>query len=123
MDKRDIEGVLGHVSFPGYEFFVGQHELVDETCRYYIQASFWTEEFIPRVGTQREKHFTRKWYLSEHACRNEVVQTCLKLVLTSVEHEARESFKYRRRSIFGPHYDVDALHALAGADANLDYRR
>ncbi len=59
-------------------------------------------------GTQR----SRKWRLSEHMTRSEVVQTALKAVLTAVEHEAREKFLYRGRAIFGPHFDVDELARL-----------
>ena len=54
--------------------------------------------------------------MSHEATRSEVVQTALKCVLTSVEHEARESFTYRGRAIFGPHLDVDVLHSLLGED-------
>lgn len=51
----------------------------------------------------------RKWLLSVHMCKSEVVQTALKAVLAAEEHEAREKFFYRGRAIFGPHYDVDSL--------------
>ena len=57
----------------------------------------------------------RKWYVSAHATRSEIVQTCLKAVLTACEHEARESFRYRGEAIFGPHHDVEALRGIAQA--------
>ncbi len=52
---------------------------------------------------------TRKWYVSQHSTDSEIVQTALKAVLTAEEHEAREHFLYRGRTIFGPHHSVDAL--------------
>jgi len=64
---------------------------------------------------------SRKWKLSQHMTRSEVVQTALKALLTALEHEAREQFTYRGRAIFGPHFDVDALHMLCIA-GNQDVR-
>ena len=45
----------------------------------------------------------RKWRLSMHSTRSEIVQTALKAVLTAEEHEARERFLFRSRPIFSPH--------------------
>lgn len=64
----------------------------------------------------------RKWRLSVHMTRSEVVQTALKACLAFEEHELRERFKYRGRSIFDPHYDVDLLHSLRGQVDALDER-
>ncbi len=55
---------------------------------------------------------SRKWRLSENMTRSEIAQTALKAVLTAEEHEARERFLYKGRAIFGPHHNIDALHAL-----------
>lgn len=52
---------------------------------------------------------SRKWWVSRHATKSEVVQTALKAVLTALEHEARENFRYRGQAIFAPHFDVDDL--------------
>ena len=51
----------------------------------------------------------RKWRLSVHMTKSEIVQTALMAVLAAVEHEARERFLYKGKPIFGPHHDVDAL--------------
>lgn len=56
---------------------------------------------------------SRKWTLSRHMTVSEIVQTAFKAVLTAVEHEAREQFTYRGAAIFGPHFSVDRLVALA----------
>lgn len=65
---------------------------------------------------------SRKWLLSPHMTKSEFVQTCLKAVLTAMEHEVREQFKYRGEAVYRPHYNVDALHELCTAKA-LDYRK
>jgi hypothetical protein len=55
----------------------------------------------------------RKWRVSMHMTRSEIVQTALKAVLAAEEHEARERFLYHGRAIFGPHMNVDRLWMLA----------
>lgn len=65
---------------------------------------------------------SRKWLLSPYMTKSEFVQTCLKAVLTAMEHEVRERFKYKGEAVYRPHYDVDALHHLCTAKA-LDYRK
>jgi hypothetical protein len=62
----------------------------------------------------------RKWFLSFHMTRSEVVQTAFKAVLTALEHEAREAFTYRGRPIFGPHFDIDHLVAICDSGATSE---
>jgi hypothetical protein len=106
-----IRTALAQVEFPGYEFICRE-----SAGRFYIQARF----RAPHCQTgEVEVQHTRKWYVSKFATRSEIVQTALKLVLTSVEHEAREQFKYKGRAVFGPHLAVDQLWGIAG---HLDRR-
>lgn len=44
---------------------------------------------------------------------SEFVQTVFKAFLTSYEHRARESFLFRGRRVFGPHFNVDKLWEIA----------
>lgn len=76
---------------------------------YYLQIAY-TEADV-ETG-QPQEHHGRKWYVSRHATRGEVVQTALKAALTSAEHQVREHFLYKGRRIFGPHFDLDALVAI-----------
>jgi len=105
MNTSEIRDVLREVTFPGYTL-----DVHPDGCGSYMQASF-----IAPCATSMApvRQTTRKWRLSQHMTRSEIVQMALKLVLTSVEHETRENFRYRGQPIFGPHFDVDALHALA----------
>lgn len=64
----------------------------------------------------------RKWMLSPHMCKNEIVMTAFKAVMTAMEHEVRESFRYRGVAIFNPHLDPDALVAFAANRANMQER-
>lgn len=66
--------------------------------------------------------WTRKWYVSKHATKNEVVNTVFKLSMTAAEHELRERFTYRGVNIYGPHLNVDKLVRFAERPDNLDVR-
>lgn len=52
--------------------------------------------------------------MSQHACRSEIVGTLFKLVLTSLEHEARELFRMNGQAVYDPHVDVNALASVCG---------
>lgn len=104
MTLTEIEKLLTSVKYPGYRWVV-----VGKSDMWYLQAAF----TAPDCKTHQPAwQHTRKWYLSYHATPSEIVQTALKCVLTSVEHEAREVFTYRGVPIFSPHYDVNQLVAL-----------
>ena len=108
-----IRHVLDLVDFPGYTFMA--HESFG---RFYIRAMF---KAPCSVTGKVEPQFTREWCVSDQATSSEIVQTALKCVLTAVEHEAREQFRYRGHAIFGPHFEVDELHALCSFE-HLDMR-
>ncbi len=105
MDLVQANAILDQVAFPGYTFKVkGKFEPGQAT---YLQAVFFAPD-NDQPGIAHPQH-TRKWLLSAHMTRSELVQTAFKCVLTSIEHEAREQFTYQGHRIFGPHFNVDML--------------
>jgi hypothetical protein len=78
----------------------------------YVQATIGDNTWPMKSDAPR----SRKWLLSEHMTESEVVQTCLLLVLTALEHEAREEFQYEGKALFHPH------HGLAGLRQIIDLR-
>ena len=64
----------------------------------------------------------RKWMLSPHMVKNEIVATAFKAVMTAMEHEVREMFRYRKTSIFNPHVDPDAMVDFINNPANMQSR-
>src|SRR5579862_3935883 len=106
--------ILECVTYPGYEFVVMQ-----EFSWSWLQGRYWAEDVDTGVMALQS---TRKWVLSSHMTRSELVQTCLKLVLTSLEHRGREGFLYKGRRVFGPHFDVEQLWEIADGPC-LDARR
>lgn len=98
---RKVYEILADVQYLDWVFFVGA-----DGPRLYLQVTF----------DMDGSHWTgRKWLLSSHMTKSEIVQTAFKAVMTAVEHEVRESFTYRAAAIFGPHYDVDALLSICDA--------
>lgn len=51
----------------------------------------------------------RKWMLSPHMCRSEIVRTAYKAIEAAVLHEMNEKFTYKGECIFDPHFDVEEL--------------
>lgn len=114
MVTDEVRDILSRVSYPNYTLFVVEH------CgRTYMQGSYTEADIVTKMP---ETQYTRKWQLSEHMVPSEVVQTALKLVLTSAEHRVREHFLYNGERVYGPHFDVEALYELAKA-RRLDYRK
>ncbi len=104
MEKVDVETILKDVRFqdrPDNAFIVG-----DMGNGYFIQHSY---KGIDSISGRDRVCKGRKWYISPHCCKSEVVLTALKAAITNAEHEVRESFEYKGKSIFGPHLDVDKL--------------
>lgn len=113
---ESIRALVDQVAFPGYSFHVVS--LMDGAVMY-LQASFLAP--CARTGKVEEQR-TRKWLLSQHMTVSEIVQTALKVVLTSVEHEAREQFLFRGEPVFGPHLDVLQTWGLCRLGGVLDAR-
>jgi len=98
-----FEQVVSLVQCPPYTLRV-----VERGYEYFLQAEYFEPDSADPTGPPRLQK-TRKWLLSPHATKSEIVQTALKCILTSAEHAVREHFHYRGKRVFGPHYDVDAL--------------
>lgn len=114
--KLDFYRILRAVDYPGFTFLVSEEA---EGGGLYLQIAATT----PCNVTGEPLHWKgRKWRLSRHMTKSEVVQTAFKAVLTAIEHEAREQFTYRGQSIFDPHYDVDLLVDLRRREDCLDER-
>lgn len=78
----------------------------------YLRASYYEEDV---VTGKVEQQYTRRWLLSPEMSKSEIVATCFKCVITSMEHQVREWFTYKDKAIYHPHYDVDQLWAICDA--------
>jgi hypothetical protein len=113
MNAAEMRAVLATIEYLDYRFvIVGTEERPELMAQY---------ELADIITGATETQTTRKWHVSIHATKSELVQTAFKCCLTSAEHRCREDFKYRNRRVFGPHFDVDALHQLC-SDRKFDIR-
>lgn len=108
-----LRAVVNSCRFEDYSF-----EVKSGHGGIHLQATYVDDDIVSGVP---ERQHTRKWLLSPSMTRSEVVQTCFKLVMTSMEHRAREGFTYRSKRVFGPHFDVEALWQIC-ADKRFDVR-
>ena len=107
LDPSTIALLLSKLQYKDWQFVLGERAE-------WVQVQFEAPDNCAPTSPPTMQH-GRKWRLSPHMMRSEIVQTCLAAVLAAEEHEAREQFRYRGRAIFGPHSSVDALWALAAA--------
>lgn len=93
--------VLSEVSYPGLDY-----RLVPKGEVLFLQIHcHGTDNVTGDVMTWN----SRKWYMSPHMTRSEIIQTAFLATLTALEHEAREKFKYRGVTVLDPHLDLDNL--------------
>ncbi len=122
MTKEMMEAILEQVKYKDWTFHVEQKtEYIDGGGYmgqsdgeyrnfFYLQVRFPDADLM--TGEIEMQH-GRKWILSKYMTKSEIVTTAFKAIMTAEEHEIREKFRYRGRMIFGPHFNVDALHRIA----------
>ncbi len=94
---------LNEINYKDWSFFIGVKGEV-----MYLQVQFLEADNYDS-NSAKEIQKGRKWLISQHMTKSELIQTALKAVITAEEHEIRELFTYKGAAIFGPHFDVDEL--------------
>ncbi len=110
MTMCEVYELVGCVNYPGYTFRAGYNLTAGGKEIRYIYVEY--DE--PDVDTNvNETQHGRKWQLENEWTAQQIIQTCLKALLTSLEHRAREHFTYKGRAIFQPHMTLEALMSIA----------
>jgi hypothetical protein len=104
MTKKETQNILSYVQYKDWDIL-----LREDGDRLYLQCQFKAPCSV--TGAIKTQH-CRKWMLSPHMTRTEVVTTAWKAVIAAEEHEAREHFKYKGQPIFNRHIDVEYLTTL-----------
>ena|ERR1700733_7348629 len=108
MKFAECKAVIDGCTFPEYTFLAEY-----EDGALYISATY--DEADTITGNIEEQH-TRDWVLDmANVTKSQIVATCFKCVLTSMEHKTREWFTYQNKPIFNPHQDVDKLLEITEA--------
>lgn len=111
LTKADFTQIISEVKYGTWDFYLGE-----DTDRLYLQVQF---NETDSVTGKMERQYCRKFYLSSHMVKQEVVRTAWKAIEAAVLHEASEHFKYKGRAIYGPHLSPDALWKVA---RQVEYR-
>jgi hypothetical protein len=82
----------------------------DVDGRWFLQIQCWRKDVIT---DEMGLGYGGKAYPSPHASDSEIVQTIFGLYKGYWEHEARETFQWRGRRVFGPHISTEALWEVA----------
>lgn len=102
VNRNELQDILNEIDATPYGF-----RLADAPGGgWYLQATLHRSDVVTGewgVGTGG------KYYVSPHSVRAEVIQKCLGATLAYAEHEIRETFLWRGKPIYHPHYDVEAL--------------
>lgn len=114
MTRDELEILSMTVEFQNYHFVV-----LERGDHYLVFARYVENDIATGLPTLQS---TRKWFVSRYVSKSEFIQTLFKICLTSMEHRTREDFKYKGKRVFGPHFDVDALHEICG-QRRFDYRQ
>lgn len=89
----------------------------DEGGMYYYQIQCWRRDVVTGAWGFG---YGGKAYVNEHSTDSELIQTIFGLYKGYWEHEARETFEWRGRRVFGPHMDIRAVWDVANVtDASL----
>jgi hypothetical protein len=96
-----VAAVLSRCKFKDWGFL-----LLTKGDGFLVQLEFLANDNF--TGELR-RHKGRKWYVSAHSTKDEIVRTAFLAVKTAREHETREQFKFDGYAIYGPHQDVDDL--------------
>jgi hypothetical protein len=91
------------------EVLIG-HDGENTPGRFYFQIECYRKDVI--TG-EFGYGYGGKAYLSPHMTDSELVQTVFGLYKGYWEHEARETFVWRERRVFGPHISTEALWEVA----------
>jgi hypothetical protein len=100
MSLTEIHALIATLAYKNWEFYVG----VDRSA--YLQVRF--DMPCAKTGEIQRQH-GRKWLLSEHMTKTEIVRTAFLACLQAEIHEAHEHFKYRGRDVFNTHMHIDML--------------
>lgn len=98
--KDQIRYTLDDISYLDWKLYLG-----DMGDGWYLQVQF---EAADSETGEVEKQHCRKWYLSPHMTRTEILDTAFLAYQRGVLHEFEENFKYKGRPVRNPHISIAA---------------
>lgn len=121
MTLDEVQAVIDEITLGAYLYTNARWRVLTKGDGFLLQLVYSEPDSTIPGNTSPEDQHARKWYISAHATKSEIVRTAYKAVLTSLEHRLGEHFRYQGVAIYSPHYDVDALVEL-NRHTKLDQR-
>lgn len=120
MKPYEIKEIADQISYkPGWGLIFG-YDGTTESGRYYLQVE--NTLGVCAVTGKPDPWKGRKQHLSPWMTRQEIVGICFSLIKDAEEHEMREWFRYKGRSIYNPHLDPDLLVEVASKASSFNTR-
>lgn len=101
-----LYSIIEDIDLPEQYAIEVKPDTVTNPSRWYVQISCERKDI---VTGEMGRGYGGKAYLSPHMVKSEIVAMVFGLYKAYAEHECRETFKYKKRRVYGPHIDVDYL--------------
>lgn len=98
----EIDEIVANVSYLDWEI-----RLLLDGPRPYIQVFGHGSD--PKDGMRDAQWSGRKWFVSQHMCKNEIIRTAYKAIECAVAHEMNENFLYKGVAVMTPHMDYEEI--------------
>lgn len=99
---RQIRAIVSEISYLDWNIVIRM-----DNERPYLQIRGHGPD--PKKGMVDAIWTSRKWWLSLHMCKNEIIRAAYKAIQCAVAHELDETFMYRGVAVMTPHIDYDVL--------------
>src|SRR5690606_37153327 len=113
LHKKDIDKITSNIKYKDWRFVVGE-----KNGTLSLQIKFNAPD---NYTGEVEEQSCRKYQLSEHMVKTEVVETAWLAVQRAELHEAGENFWYKGVLPYCPHIDIDARVEIM-KDKRIDIR-
>ena len=100
LNKKDIQDILSDITYKNWEFNIQVKD-----------GSFNLQISLPNKKNG-------EYYISPYISKNEIIQKCIKSVLSLEEQEFRLNFKYKDTPLFHSNYNFDYLLNLSKLSEN-----
>lgn len=118
IDLKMLQNIIDNVKCRDFTFRVEERD-----GGFLVQVQAWRPDASQPNKTTNNLSLQkgRKWYVSKHSCRTELMSTLLAAVVRFETHEILESFTWCGQRIYSPHLSIDYLHQLA-EEGREEYR-
>jgi len=118
MTPKEIQILVGQIRYKNWRIDVVHDFSSGERGHLYLQVAF---KAVCHSSGKPSIQRGRKWLLSSHMTKTEIVRTAFLACLQAEIHEAHEAFTFLGRDVFNTHMDIFELHALS-ANGRYDLR-